>query len=385
MGQIFQRTYRAKDGTLKTCETWTIRYYRSGKPMQETGFKRKGDAVTTLKRREGAISNGVPVTRAVVTLTVDAALADVVKDYQINGKRTKAHVERRIKKHLLRFFGGRKLASITTAHIRDYIADRQTTITHEDGTIKKAGASNAEINRELAILKRACRLALQAGTLLTVPHVPMLREDNIRQGFFERDAFETVRAKLPEHLQPVVTFAYLTGWRIPSEVLTLEWRHIDRDRGIVRLEPGTTKNDRGRTFPYADILTELRDVINAQWEATKAVRARGILCPYVFHRSGNRIRYFRKAWMTACKAAGHPGRIPHDLRRTAVRNLVRAGVPERVAMQLSGHKTRSVFDRYDIVSEADLKTAIGKLAIAHRDSAVTVEPDQEQSPAAVSA
>jgi integrase len=384
-GQVFRRTYRAADGSVKTCETWTIRYYRNGKPQQEaTKFKRKTDALNLLKLRVGDIAKGLPVTAASVKLTFDQAVADVVTDYKVNGKSTVAHVERRITKHLTPFFGGRRLSSITAADIRAYIAARQASITREDGSIK-AGASNAEINRELAIVKRACRLAVQSGRLLAMPHIPMLDERNIRQGFFERAQFDSVRDRLAAHLQPVVTFAYLTGWRVPSEVLTLEWRNVDRHRGIVRLEPGTTKNDRGRVFPYADVLTELRDVIDDQWKETQALRSRGIVCPYVFHDSGHPIRYFRKAWKTACKAAGCPGRVPHDFRRTAVRNLVRAGVPEKTAMQLTGHLTRSVFDRYDIVNENDLRSAIAKLATAHRDSSVTVEPSSGNQPAAASA
>jgi integrase len=239
---------------------------------------------------------------------------------------------------------------------------------------KVTGTSNGEINRELAIVKRACRLAVQAGTLVAVPHIPVLDEHNVRQGFFERAAFEGVRAKLPAHLQPVVTFAYLAGWRVPSEALTLEWRNVDRQRGIIRLEPGSTKNDRGRSFPYANALTELR--MSSSSNGRKPVRcgARSIVCPYVFQHDGNPIRYFRKAWKAACKAAGCPGRIPHDFRRTAVCNLVRAGVSEKVAMQLTGHKTRSVFDRYDIINEADLQTALVKLAAANRASSVTGAP-----------
>ena len=73
------------------------------------------------------------------------------------------------------------------------------------------------------------------------------------------------------------------------------------------------------------------------------------------------IRRFDKAWKAACTAAGCPGRIPHDFRRTAIRNMVRRGVPERVAMQLAGHKTRSVFERYNIVSDGDLRTAATQL------------------------
>ena len=86
-----------------------------------------------------------------------------------------------------------------------------------------------------------------------------------------------------------------------------------------------------------------------------------MLISWVFHRGGKKVGDFRKSWETACKKAGVPGHIPHDFRRTAVRNLVRAGVPGRVAMQMTGHKTRSFFERYNIVSEGDLETAAKRL------------------------
>ena len=193
----------------------------------------------------------------------------------------------------------------------------------------------------------------------------MLQEHNIRTGFFERDQFDSVRFALPAELQGVATFAYLTGWRVPSEVLPLQWRNVDRQVGLVRLDPGTTKNDSGRTFPYGELLSELSDVMERQWAMTKGVeQAQGILCPWVFHRQGKPIKDFRNAWRVATTQAACPDRIPHDFRRTAVRNLVRAGVPENVAMMLTGHKTRSVFDRYDSVDENDLRDAVQRLASA---------------------
>lgn len=333
---------------------WWIRYYRNGKRYEESSRSAvKKAAVDLLKLREGDGVRGMPVTPKIGRFRFDEAAADVVNDYRTNGKRSLAHVERRIKLHLTPYFGGRRMTEITTVEIRGFITRRQA-----------AAASNAEINRELSIVKRAFRLSLQAGKLLTMPHVPMLQEHNVRTGFFERDEFEAVRAALPTSLQPVAAFAYLTGWRVPSEVLPLEWRQVDRGAGVVRINPGQTKNAEGRTFPYGDLLPELRDVLEAQWDAHETLKAAGVVCPYVFQRDGAPIRDFRGAWQAACATAGCPDRIPHDFRRTAVRNLSRAGVPDTIAMKLTGHKTRSVFDRYDIVNEADLRDAIGKLAAA---------------------
>ena len=205
---------------------------------------------------------------------------------------------------------------------------------------KEDGASNGEINRELAMLKRAFNLGIQAGKLIAKPHVSMLKENNVRSGFFERDQFEAVKWHLRDSLKMFVTFAYITGWR-KRQIQRIEWRQVDFAAGRVMLDPGTTKNDKGRVFPFTQ---ELRQLLEGQKERTqKLQREKGIVIPWVFHREGKRIGDFRKSWRTACRKAGLPGRIPHDFRRIEVRNLVRAGIPERVAMQMTGHKTRSIF------------------------------------------
>lgn len=360
MGSVYRPSYTVQVRDPETGEerrekreshTWWIRWYRAGKRNQESsGSTRKSDAVRLLKLREGAVARGEPVSAEMGRVTVDDALADVVAEYATNAKRTTAQVERRIQLHLLPFFGGRRLAAITTADVRAYSSQRV-----------EAGAANATINRELAVLKRAFRLAEQAGIAFHRPYIPMLVEDNTRTGFFERDEFDAVRAELPDHLRGVVTFAYLTGWRVPSEVLTLQWKQVDRAGMTVRLEPGSTKNRDARTFPYA-ALPELADVIDTAWAEHQRLAETGTLCPYVFHRRGRPIRDCRSSWKRACEAAGIPGALMHDFRRTAVRNLVRAGVPDTVAMKLTGHKTRSVFDRYNVTSGADLEDAVGRLA-----------------------
>jgi len=135
--------------------------------------------------------------------------------------------------------------------------------------------------------------------------------------------------------------------------------------GEVRLEPGATKNEEGRVFPFT---TELCKILEGQQQIAGELRARGIHTRFVFchtvgKKAGQRISLsaYAHQWWKARVAADCPTRIPHDFRRTAVRNLVRAGVPERVAMLLTGHKTRAVFERYTIVSSGDLKEAARRL------------------------
>ena len=342
---------------------WWIRYYRNGIRQEESsGSARKKAATDLLRIREGDIAKGVPVTAKASRLRFEDAVNDVHRDYMVNRRRSADAVERRIRLHLTPFFGGRRMSAIDTSLIRTYIASRQAPVPQEDGS-ELSGASNAEINRELAIVKRAFRLAMQAGKLMHAPHIPMLQENNARQGFFEREQFDAVNVKLPNALKAVVTFAYFTGWRVPSEVLPLQWSRVDRAAKTIRLEPGEAKNREGRTFPY-ELLPGLADVIEAQWREHERLLKIGAICPFVFNRGGKPIRYFYDAWRTACERAGVPGKLLHDFRRTAVRNLVRAGVSEKTAMQLTGHKTRSVFDRYDIVNEQDLRDAVSKLAVA---------------------
>lgn len=320
-----------------------IRYYRAGVRHEESAGSNKWEVARDLLRdREGDISKGLPVSAKRSRLLFDAAAADVVNDYKINNRDTLAHIERRLKKHLTPYFGGRRMSAITTGIVRAYIAQRQD-----------AAASNASINRELAIVKRAFKLAE-----MMAPKIPKLKENKARRGFFERVEFDAVVKHLPAALQPVAEFAFLTGWRLKSEILPLEWRNVDWEGREVRLDPGTTKNDEGRTYPFT---AALETVLEQQRAEHDRLKAENRIVPYVFHRNGQRIRHMRKAWINACSAAGCPGRLVHDLRRTAVRELERAGVPRSAAMAMVGHKTEAIYHRYAIVERNVLKEAAAKI------------------------
>ena len=332
MGTVF----RQKGRTM-----WMIKYYRDGRPFYESsGTDIKDDARSLLKLREADIVKGLPVSNKTGRVRWEDATRDLVNDYKVNNRRSLDELERRIDKHLEPYFRSRRMATITTADVRAYIAKRLDDVI----VVRKARqageepvtkpVSNAEINRELTALKRMFTLAVQAGKLLHRPHIPMLQEDNVRTGFFEADQFMSVCSHLPKDLRPMVTFAYITGWRIASEVQPLQWRNIDFKAGEVRLDAGTTKNREGRVFVMP---TDLRTLLEAQQKEHERLKRAGSICPYVFFRlvaegrGGKKqpkpIRAFNKAWAVACRAAGCPGRIPHDLRRTAVRNMVRAGIP----------------------------------------------------------
>jgi integrase len=227
---------------------------------------------------------------------------------------------------------------------------------------QEQGKARATIGYELAILRRAFNLAVQGNVVPRRPPFPSLSVNNARRGFFEPAELEALLVHLKQELRGMLRFAYLTGWRIPSEVLTLQWDQVDLEAGVVRLEPGTTKNSDGRTFPL-DVLPALVEVLRSQRAYTDVYdQVEGKPVPWVFHRAGRPIKDFREAWERACEKAKLARRIPHDFRRSAVRNLERAGVPRSVAMKLTGHKTEAVYRRYAIVSESDLREGVAKLA-----------------------
>lgn len=362
MGSIYKRG-----------DIFWIKYYRNGRPLRESsGSEKETEAKTLLKMREGDVVRGVPVTPKIGRVKFSELAEDMKNDYSANGRRTLNDLKTRLKLHLIPVFGEMRAAAIDTSRITKFIADRQA-----------AEASNGEINRELTVIKRAFSLGIQSGKIMFRPHIPMLKENNVRQGFFEREQFRSVLGKLSgygrEPLAPVFRFAYITGWRMRSEVWRLQWRNVDFEAGTVTLDPGTTKNDEGRVFPFT---VELREILESQRAATDAVeKKKGMVCPWVFHRDGKPIRECKRAWATACIAAGLPGKIQHDFRRTAVRNLVRAGIPEAVAMKMTGHKTRSVFERYNIVSPGDLAEAGRKLDIAAGKITGTITGTMEQEKA----
>jgi integrase len=348
MGMIFRRKFRdTKTGTVRECATWSVKLYVNGRPVVvSTGSERESDARRLLKKLEGDAARGMPVSARMDRIRFNEAMGLVTTDYAINRKRSAADVQRRIDKHLKPWFNDRRLVEVTSDVLARYVQYRQ-----------EEGAANATCNRELAIVKRAFALALRAGKIANKPYVAMLREDNTRRGFFEREQFVALREKLPADLRPLVSFMYLTGWR-SSEVRGLEWRQVDWAGRGVRLDPGTTKSGDGRTFPFT---AELEALLVAQFAEHNRLKRDGRIVARVFHRNGEPIKSFRKAWQSACAAAGLPGRIVHDFRRTSVRNLERAGVSRSAAMAMVGHKTESIYRRYAIVDAAMLQEAAAKL------------------------
>jgi integrase len=208
-----------------------------------------------------------------------------------------------------------------------------------------------------------------------------LKESAPRQGFFEREKYEAVRHHLQSDYQVAVAVAHTYGWRMQSEVLTLERRQLDVELGTIRLDPGTTKNSDGRVV-Y--LTPELKSILVAQLERVKALeREMGSILPYLFphlqgRHKGKRIRDFKRAWRAACVKAGCLGMLRHDFRRTAVRNMVNVGVPERVAMKVTGHKTRTVFDRYHIVMPSDLQDVARKLTGTFSGTTDQVDLDDQR-------
>lgn len=352
------------DGTgsiYKRGDVWWIDYsFRGERHRESSGSTRKKDAKKLLQKRMKEMAEGGPRVHE-EDVTFDDLAQMVEDDYVTQGKASLPNLKTALK-HLRGFFGGWHAVDITTDALRRYVRQKQ-----------EVGYSNGYIRRHLSNLKRAFNLAVQAGHLSNVPHFPTVKVDNVRTKFLTMGDVDAICEAIGPDLAPVVRFAALTGWRkgeiIPyQENEGLRWRNVDFETDTVHLDPGTTKNDEGRTFPFS-ALPPLEKLLRQQRERTDAVEQdQERVVPHVFHRDGEPIRWMRHAWNEAAEAAGVPDAWFHDLRRTAVRNLERAGVPRSVATKLTGHKTEEVYRRYAIADEDALVEGVEKLAKFHEDS-----------------
>ena len=216
-----------------------------------------------------------------------------------------------------------------------------------------------------------------------MPTITMLPESEPRQGFVEQVDFDAI----VKHLEPgpalAATIAFETAWRIRSEVLTLTWDRVDLDGGCIRLDGAHSKNGKPRTAYLSAaatrMLAEQRGRVVALDQELSRVGTREVF----IHTGkgplrGRRQREFNKAWRSATEAAGYPGILLHDLRRSGVRAMVRSGTPESVCMRISGHTTATVFKRYDIVSDQDLRDAAARRAqFGHNQAAKVVSLNRQ--------
>jgi integrase len=340
-----------------------IEYWHRGKQYREsTGQSgRAGEraADKLLKKRWQDIGRGRFVGPSEERVLLTELLDAVRVDYEINGRRSGWTLADRLEPLRLTFAGERAV-DVTEERIARYTQARLT-----------EGYAASSVNRELAALRRAFRLAVRQKRISVAPTITVLAENNARQGFVEPATFREIAQHLIAPLDDVAHFGYLTGAR-KNEVVTLAWSNVDRTRGLITIAREHSKNAEPRIIPLTPALAT---IIERRWKARTITHPSGtVLADLVFHRDGRRVGSFRKAWASACKAAGVPGLLFHDLRRSAVRNFERAGVSQAVAMKITGHKTASVYRRYRIVDERDVREALTKTeaAIAAEQSANVV-------------
>jgi integrase len=338
-----KRRTRGCGSVFQVGRIWYIQYYDHGRKISESSHSvDRQHAEGLLKQRLADLVCGRDVAPSKVTV---ADLCDLVlADYRLRKRRDLKTVEWRYKAHVEPALGSVHASRLTSSQVRSYIEDR-----------RRADASDATINRELAIVRRAFKLAMREDPPLVrhAPYIPKLEEDNARQGFLEPEQYEKLLEELPPRLKALYVCAYHVGAR-KGELRTIRWEQVDFDASVIRLSAGQTKGKKPRTLPiYGDMEKLLR---SQEHECPTG-------CPWVFFGAQKHtVSHHLPGWAEACERAGLPGLLFHDLRRSAVRNMKRAGVQDKVAMEISGHKTRAIFDRYNIVDEGDIGNAGDKLA-----------------------
>jgi integrase len=325
---------------FKRGSVWWVSYYHRGNEYRESSSsEREAQALRLLKKRLGEINAGKFIGPSEDRWTFDDMVDDLKNDYRVNNRRSLSTAEYHVR-HLRGFFGLDRAIDITPDRVKAYQVHRLD-----------EGGSPATVNREVACLGHMLSLAVNSGKLSRKPKFKLLEGEKVRQGFLEHGDFLTLLSNLPDHLKPVTEFLYLSGWR-KGEALKLEWRDIDMEGKAARLRIENSKNKESRVLPLTGKLFTI---------IQQGMKQRRLDCPFVFHHKGEHIGEFRKSWKRACRMSGLEGVLVHDLRRCAARNLSRAGVQREVAMQITGHKTESMYRRYRIVDEKDLREAAEKL------------------------
>ncbi|HTU44903.1 MAG TPA: site-specific integrase [Bryobacteraceae bacterium] len=322
-------------------DIWWVKIRVNGRPVYESSKSpKKTDAVKLrdkllAQRHRGELSGGAP-DRVLIGELLDDVLKSDIKES------TRYVWNKVVTRNIRPFFGNLKAQRLSTDKMDEYRALRTA-----------QGRSHATVNRELSILRTAFHNARKRTPpkVVTVPYFPMVQETTIRKGFLSDEQYAALLSELPAELKALFVTGYLTGIR-KGELLVIEWPQVDFESGSITLEKGETKNDDARTVPILEgdmreLLLTAKAERDAHWPQS----------PWVFHRNGEPIKDFRAAWDKACGRAGIAGFKFHDLRRTAVRNMRRSGVPQVIRMKISGHKTDSMERRYNIVDGEDLTIA----------------------------
>lgn len=359
------------DGSIrKRGKKYYISYYVNGKQKHEVSkdAKTEAEARRFLKKRRNEIIKGEYVDTATKKLTVNDILDDLYDDLKL----------RKGKKRLNKYGKEMEPFPSMVSHlkiVREEIGSIQA-VKLESRHLKKLslklkdeGYTNSTVNRKIQPVIQAFNLAVHEGRIHRAIYFKKLDESgNVRKGFFEQSQYDSIQKHLEEPCSDMIELAYFTGWR-KSEIVNLKWENIDKEDNLIRLYPDETKNSKPRSVPLVGPIKTIIDrrakkrVVNITYNTRlKGVRLKEpvtqtSISEYVFHVKGKKVGKLDDIFKEARIKAGLPGKLIHDFRRTASRNLVRAGVPEATAMQITGHKTNSQFKRYNIIDETDKKNA----------------------------
>jgi integrase len=350
-GSIFKPKYRDRYGILREGNIWHIAYPVRGERLREsTGTDDRAEALQMLRDRLSAVRVDGPAAPAIERTTFEDLATMLERDYEMKNRDLRVLRVCRLPP-LKKAFGGWKVRHIGERHIEDYKTAR-----------KAAGLSNGTVNRELTTLRRMLNLGLQQRVVGRVPHMDLLPENTARRGFVELvDVEEAKKQHDDQSVRTLIDVAYITGWRMKSELLARRWVDVDFNAGELRLYMNEAKDPTaGRVFP---LLPQLRKALERQREYVRTIEAAtGRPIPWIFVRPNGTQMLSTKGVRTAFKKAGMPETLPHDFRRSAVRNLERAGVPRPTAMQMVGHKTESIYRRYAIVDQKMLDYGAERLS-----------------------